>query len=212
MPQKTYRPSARAPARVKRCGKSAPRGGQPSAARKTPPGARPNRGAADWFRACGPHGSRVGRLRCAATRIPEEWPSPTEPGLQADSIFYRTGHTWAIRASGWTRGSSWPVQTGVCRQHSETLEEQSSWRVDNCGMRGACLDGLPRQHSSARSPANRNKTAILSLWIESSARFGRCADHRLDPASAISTENRNPLLNVFSKIPFQATDFSSLVS
>jgi hypothetical protein len=31
-------------------------------------------------------GFRVGRLSCAATRIPEEWLSTTEPGLQADSF------------------------------------------------------------------------------------------------------------------------------
>src|SRR5690625_4780321 len=37
-----------APVRVKRCGKSAPRGWQHAAAGQTPPGARPNRGAMAW--------------------------------------------------------------------------------------------------------------------------------------------------------------------
>ena len=64
---------ASATVRVKWCGKSAPRRWQHSAARQTPPGARPNREA----RGCKPQRAartrfRVGRLRCAATRIPEE--------------------------------------------------------------------------------------------------------------------------------------------
>jgi hypothetical protein len=35
-------------------------------------------------------GFRVGRLSCAATRIPEEWLSTTEPGLTADSYLALT--------------------------------------------------------------------------------------------------------------------------
>ena len=74
-------------ARVKRCGKSAPRRWQHSTARQTPPGARPNREVAvpqktaARARAC----FRVGRLRLAVTQVPEEWLLSTEPGLQADS-------------------------------------------------------------------------------------------------------------------------------
>src|SRR5580698_9683169 len=70
------------PVRVKRCGKSAPRQWQHATAWQTPPGARPNRevavpqGAAARARAC----FRVGRLRRAATYVPEEWLLSTEPG------------------------------------------------------------------------------------------------------------------------------------
>ena len=66
--------SATALVRVKRCGKSAPRRWQHATAWQTPPGARPNRevavpqGAAARARAC----FRVGRLRRAVTRVPEE--------------------------------------------------------------------------------------------------------------------------------------------
>jgi len=34
---------------------------------------------------CGPHGSRVGRLRPAVTQCPDEWLSTTKPGLSAGS-------------------------------------------------------------------------------------------------------------------------------
>ena len=57
-------------------------------ARQTPPGARPNREARGVFTACVAHTDfRVGRLRYAVTRIPDEWLSSTEPGLSADSCF-----------------------------------------------------------------------------------------------------------------------------
>jgi len=89
-------------ARVKRCGKSAPRAPVTAAARQTPPGARPNRGdAPDIRQACFKPRiarscvARVGCLSAAAMRRLEEWlPVPirsvfadtvgtTEPGLQA---------------------------------------------------------------------------------------------------------------------------------
>src|SRR5262252_1396117 len=65
------------PARVKRCGKSAPRRWQHVTARQTPPGARPNREAVrclkrHYWTASIRARFRVGRLRSAVTRIPEE--------------------------------------------------------------------------------------------------------------------------------------------
>ncbi len=67
-------------ARVKRCGKSAPRAPVTAAARQTPPGARPNRGDAPVYRQAGfkprvqrPCVARVGCLSAAAMRRLEEW-------------------------------------------------------------------------------------------------------------------------------------------
>jgi hypothetical protein len=52
--QRANRPSpVQGPARVKRCGKSAPRRWQHATARQTPPGARPNREAAVTFNGAG---------------------------------------------------------------------------------------------------------------------------------------------------------------
>jgi len=74
-------PAATLPVRVKWCGKSAPRVWQQTWQGKPHP-------EQDQIgeRSCGPHGSRVGCLRCAVTCIPEEWLSTTEPGLPAGSL------------------------------------------------------------------------------------------------------------------------------
>ena len=78
--------------RVKRWGKSPPRLSAMTAARQTPPGAKPNRNGVSGANALGPSGPviRVGCLRRRATGVPEEWPSRlpseashTKPGLQA---------------------------------------------------------------------------------------------------------------------------------
>src|SRR5690349_6062280 len=74
-------------ARVKGCGKSAPRDGQPLAAWQTPAGARPNREGRVRKRSTrGPRAFRVGCSRPAVTQVPEEWLLTTEPGLTADSF------------------------------------------------------------------------------------------------------------------------------
>ncbi len=84
-------PPVLAQVRVKWCGKSAPRGWQQPWQGKPHP--EQDQIGEHWR---GPRCSRVGRLRCTATCIPDEWLSTTEPGLQADFhfnllIFHVTG-------------------------------------------------------------------------------------------------------------------------
>ncbi len=74
--------AAAAAARVKRCGKSAPRLPATQTAWQTPPGARPNRDGAERIRReadapdrCPDPAVRVGCSRRRATGVPEEWPS-----------------------------------------------------------------------------------------------------------------------------------------
>jgi len=76
-----YTAGATVTVRVKWCGKSAPRVWQQTWQGKPHP-------EQDQIgeRSCGPHGSRVGCLRCTVTCIPEEWLSTTEPGLPAGSF------------------------------------------------------------------------------------------------------------------------------
>src|SRR5271170_3076828 len=88
-----YRPSAAqaAPVRVKWCGKSAPRRWQHR--RHGKPHLEQDqigKRAVFWPLHVAHMGFRVGRLSCAATRIPEEWLSTTEPGLPADSFLALT--------------------------------------------------------------------------------------------------------------------------
>ena len=78
--EETARAGQPAKARVKRCGKSAPRVPATQAARQTPPGARPNRGgtgarAQAWASSAILAAARVGCSRHGAIRAPEEWPS-----------------------------------------------------------------------------------------------------------------------------------------
>ena len=82
-----YTAGATVTVRVKRCGKSAPRVWQQTWQGKPHP-------EQDQIgeRSCGPHGSRVGCLRCTVTYIPEEWLSTTEPGLPAGSLLILYGH------------------------------------------------------------------------------------------------------------------------
>ena len=82
--------------RVKWCGKSAPRGWQQAWQGKPHP-------EQDQIgeRSCGPHGSRVGRLRPAVTHGPDEWLSTTEPGLSAGSLLFF--FTQAVLDRGYSR-------------------------------------------------------------------------------------------------------------
>ena len=75
-------PPVLAQVRVKWCGKSAPRGWQQPWQGKPHP--EQDQIGEHWR---GPRCSRVGRSRCTATCIPDEWLSTTEPGLQADFLF-----------------------------------------------------------------------------------------------------------------------------
>ena len=99
---------------MKGCGKSAPRRWQHSVARQTPPGARPNREARHQVFGSGARmahtGFRVGRLRCAVTRIPDEWLPSTKPGLSADSPCFHKGRP----ASCLRGGSDWLA--AICRR------------------------------------------------------------------------------------------------
>jgi hypothetical protein len=92
-------PAPPVPVRVKWCGKSAPRVWQQTWQGKPHP-------EQDQIgeRSCGPHGSRVGCLRCAVTRIPEEWLSTTEPGLSAGSLI--NWFEFATEVHGMTRKNS----------------------------------------------------------------------------------------------------------
>jgi len=76
-----YTAGTSVPVRVKWCGKSAPRVWQQTWQGKPHP-------EQDQIgeHSCGPHGSRVGCLRCTVTCIPDEWLSTTEPGLPAGSL------------------------------------------------------------------------------------------------------------------------------
>ena len=91
MPQKHTANRVRPGARLKRCGKSAPRFRQRRRPRQTPPGARPNRDDTEpsGSRAVSGPVIRVGRAKRPATGVPDEWSSSagqlawTKPGLQA---------------------------------------------------------------------------------------------------------------------------------
>jgi len=73
--------------RVKWCGKSAPRGWQQTWQGK--PHSEQDQIGIRWR---GPRWIRVGCLRYMVTCIPDEWLFSTEPGLQANSLFFGMSH------------------------------------------------------------------------------------------------------------------------
>ena len=133
MPQKRYRPLLWLRVRVKRCGKSAPRGRQ--RARHGKPHREQNRIGAGWA-ACRPRGftllARVGCLRRLATAVPDEWPSRagdiprhTEPGLQTDWHIF----TW-IRAFS-SRVIYQSYLKPACKTPARVLSDKSPVSVAN---------------------------------------------------------------------------------
>ena len=135
----------RSAARVKRCGKSAPRVPATGAARQTPPGARPNRGGRvrgnSARRPVSRPATRVGCSRRPAMAAPDEWPSRRETSRQNP----------AYRPAGCYGGG--PAKAAPVSHAVSTLLQEPTPATAHIAA------GMPAPDRSARSRATMSNAA-----------------------------------------------------